>query len=100
MQRSILIVVFLAFGVQGAFVLGQIGYWRIWTDNLSHVAGQQVFADLVISLCLVMSWMRQDAKANGRRFWPWLVATLLVGSFSPLLYLIVAKPARETASKL
>ena len=33
------------------------------------------------------------AKAAGRNPWPWIAATLVVGSLSPLLYLLTRKPA-------
>ena len=48
-------------------------------------------ADLVIALMLVMVWMWRDAKATGRAIWPWIVATLILGSFGPLVYLLTRK---------
>jgi Terpene cyclase DEP1 len=90
-HKIILAIVLLAFGIQGLYVLGQVGYWGIWINNLNHPAGQQVFADLLISLGLVMVWMWHDAKATGRNVWPWLVATLALGSFGPLIYLLTRK---------
>ncbi|WP_374432871.1 hypothetical protein [Inhella sp.] len=32
--------------------------------------------------------MAQDAKASGRRFWPWALATLALGSLGVLGYLL------------
>ncbi len=84
-------IVLIAFSIQGVYVLSQVGYWNIWIHNLNHVAGQQVFADLLISLSLVMVWMWRDAKATGRKVWPWVVLTLAAGSFGPLIYLLTAK---------
>jgi uncharacterized membrane protein YfcA len=51
----------------------------------------QIFADLVIALSLVMVWMWRDAKNTGRNVWPWIIATLVAGSFGPLLYFITGK---------
>jgi hypothetical protein len=90
-SKPILTVILIAFSIQGVYVLYQVGYWNIWIHNLNHLAGQQVFADLLISLSLVMVWMWQDAKATGRKIWPWLALTLAAGSFGPLIYLLTAK---------
>ncbi len=53
--------------------------------------GWQVFIDLVIALALVLSFLVPDARANGRNPWPWVIATLCLGSFGPLLYFVTAK---------
>lgn len=89
--KLIVALVLIAFSIQGIYVLSQIGYWNIWIHNLNHLAGQQVFADLLIPLCLVMVWMWHDAKTTGRNVWPWIALTLAAGSFGPLIYLLTAK---------
>lgn len=93
MQRNkfILTIVLIAFGIQGLYVMNQVGYWGIWINNLNHPAGQQVLADLFIALSMVMVWMWRDAKATGRNVWPWIIVTLAVGSFGPLVYLLTRK---------
>jgi hypothetical protein len=95
-RKLALTVILIVFGIQGVYVLSQVGYWGIWINNLNHPAGQQVLADLVIALTLVMTWMWRDAKATGRTIWPWLVATLILGSFGPLFYLLTRKPAAKS----
>jgi drug/metabolite transporter (DMT)-like permease len=49
--------------------------------------GWQVFVDLVIALLLLLSFLVPHARANGRNPWPWVIVTLAMGSFGPLLYL-------------
>jgi hypothetical protein len=97
MQRSKLIalIVLIAFGIQGLYIMGHIGYWAIWTNNLNHLAGQQALADLCIALSFVMVWMWRDAKATGRNVWPWIVLTLAAGSFGPLIYLLTRKSTKD-----
>lgn len=90
-NKLILTIVLIAFSIQGVYVLNQVGYWNIWIHNLNHVAGQQVFADLLIALSFVMVWMWYDAKATGRNVWPWVALTLAAGSFGPLIYLLTRK---------
>ena len=49
----------------------------------------QIFLDLVVSLNLVLVWIWFDSRSLGRRFLPWLLLTYAIGSFGPLLYLLV-----------
>lgn len=91
MKKTLLI---LALVVHGGVTAG-----AIWNEGLAGIFGaiahsygsMQIFSDLVISLTLVMAWMWRDAKSSGRNIWPWIIATLAVGSFGPLLYLISGK---------
>lgn len=96
MTRTLLIITLLAFGALTAVALAHHGYFGIFTTLLQSWAGAQVLVDLVIALTLVMMWMWRDARATGRNVWPWFFATLLLGSFGPLLYLLTrqAPPAR------
>jgi hypothetical protein len=94
MKKTWLLLVLMLFSAQGIYVLHQIGYMEIWRYAFAHLAGQQVLADLTIALGLVMSWIWVDAKRNGRRFWPWLIFTLVAGSFSPLIYLLTRKSSK------
>ncbi len=68
----------------------QVGYIGIFDYHRHSPAGWQVFADLVIALLLVLLWLVPHAKESGRNPWPWVVLTLLLGSFGPLLYLVFA----------
>lgn len=95
MHRTLLIVTLVLFGALSAAALWQHGYWGIIAPHLQSLAGGQVLADLVIALTLVMVWMWHDAKASGRNAWPWLVATLTVGSFGPLVYLLTRRPKAQ-----
>ena len=91
MQRVLLIITLLAFGALSTVAMWQHGYWGILAPHFQSFGAGQVLADLVIALTLVMLWMWQDAKASGRNVWPWLLFTLVAGSFGPLLYLLMAK---------
>ncbi|MEM6434960.1 MAG: DUF2834 domain-containing protein [Cyanobacteria bacterium P01_D01_bin.115] len=95
MQRSLLIVTLILFGGLSAIALWQHGYWGILAPHFQSFGAGQVFADLVIALGLVMVWIWRDAAATGRNPWPWLLTTLALGSFGPLIYLITRKPVEE-----
>jgi hypothetical protein len=91
MQRTLLTITLILFGAITAAALWQHGYWGIIAPQFQTFGGGQVLADLVIALILVMVWMWQDAKATGRNAWPWIIVTLLLGSFGPLAYLLTRK---------
>ena len=91
MQRILLLVTLVLFGALTAAALWQHGYWGIIAPHFQSFGGGQVFTDLVISLTLIMVWMWRDAKNTGRNVWPWILMTLALGSFGPLLYLLTRK---------
>ena len=95
MARLLLILTLVLFGALSAAALAQHGYLGLIALQLQTFGGAQVLADLVIALVLVMIWMWQDAKATGRNVWPWIVATLALGSFGPLVYLLTRKTKNE-----
>ena len=88
MQRTLIIVTLGLFGALSAVALWQHGYWGILEPHFQSFGAAQVLADLVIALTLVMVWMWNDAKTTGRNVWPWIIATLALGSFGPLVYLL------------
>ena len=82
-----LLIPFVALTV---YAVTQVGYVGIFDYHRHSPAGWQVFTDLVIALVLVMLWMIRDARRTGRTVWPYLIATLTLGSIGPLLYLVLA----------
>src|SRR5512134_3130922 len=92
-MRPLLITVTAAFGAFTLWVLAQTGLIGFYEQLLATPAGWQVFADIAIALVLVLAWMWRDARANGRRFWPYAIVTLALGSIGPLLYLLLMPSA-------
>ena len=90
-----MLTIFPSNSALSAVALWQHGYWGIIAPHFQSFGAGQVLADLVIALTLAMVWMWHDARAAGRNPWPWIVATLVVGSLSPLLYLLTRKPAAK-----
>ena len=70
-----------------SYAVARVGYIGIFDYHRHSPAGWQVFADLVLALVLVLTWLIPEAKRAGRNPWPWVGATLLLGSLGPLLYL-------------
>jgi hypothetical protein len=94
MSRVLLLTVFAAFSLYSAYVVYDVGYVGILRSHLSNAGGIQVLCDLTVALSLVCIWIFRDARAQGRNPWPFLVATLFLGSFGPLLYLVLRPRAQ------
>ena len=98
MQRVLIVVTLVLFGVLSAAALWRHGYWGIVAPHFQSLGAAQVFADLVIALVLVMTWVWRDARAAGRNPWPWIAATLALGSFGPLVYLLARGPVTSPSA--
>ena len=99
MQRILLIVILLAFTALTVLALMHHGVTGIFSHQFANFAGMQVFLDLVIALALFLVWMWRDARASGRNPWPWLLLTLVAGSFGPLVYLILHPQKPDTGGR-
>jgi len=90
-KKAFLVIALTALGGITAVALWHEGLVGIFAAITHSFGSMQIFTDLVIALTLVMVWMWRDAKTNGRNVWPWIVFTLVAGSFGPLLYLLTGK---------
>jgi hypothetical protein len=91
-RRLLAAVLLLPFSALTAWALMNGGIRGILSFHQSP-GGWQVFADLVVSLLLLLSFLVPHARSRGRNPWPWVVLTLLFGSFGPLLYLVSDRSA-------
>ena len=95
MPRILIVITLILFGALSAAALREHGFIGIFMSPLASLASGQIFADLCISLTLVLIWLWHDAKATHRNAWPWIAAALAVGSFSPLVYLLTRKSGEK-----
>jgi len=89
--RSLIIITIILFGALTGLAVWHDGITGIFGSIISSYGSAQIYIDLFIALVLIMTWMWHDAKATGRNPWPWIIATLAVGSFGPLVYLLTRK---------
>ncbi len=92
MNKALLIPLLVAFSALTAYTVMHYGGLIPWLLFYTRdPASWQIFADLLITLCLLLVFMKKDAAAKGRPFWPWAAFSMTCGSFGPLLYFITAK---------
>jgi hypothetical protein len=94
-KRTLAIVILIPFTLLTVYAVAEVGYIGLFDYHRHSPAGWQVFADLVIALLLVLSWMVPEARKAGRNPWPWVVVTLFLGSIGPLLYLVFGDRASK-----
>ena len=97
-RRSLALVLLIPFSLLTLYAVLEVGYIGIFDYQRHSPAGWQVFADLVVALVLVLSWLVVDARKTGRNPWPWVVATLFLGSLAPLLYLAMPNKAASASA--
>lgn len=62
------------------------GYLAIFAVAGANAPSAQVFGDLFISLSLLLTFIAKDCRERGAVFWPWVPATLALGSIAPMGY--------------
>lgn len=85
---GILVLVLLDFAALSGWAIYEVGYLGIFAAGLAGPGAMQVLADLVIACALACVWMITDARSQGMNPWPYVLITLVAGSFGPLLYLL------------
>ena len=85
-SKILLYTIFLA--IPSLFAMLEYGYIGFFPAALANSASRQVFCDLIVSLSLVCTWMVRDAYRRGISVLPYVVTTVLFGSFGPLRYLL------------
>lgn len=91
MLRGLLIGIFVAFAAYTVWIIYDEGYSQVIIDAFSRHTTTQVFLDLSIACLLLNLIMVRQHLKSGKPFKtivPYLMLTLFLGSFGPLLYFI------------
>lgn len=93
--RPLFLLVAVAFTAYSTLVVLEHGYTGFLTVASAEPWAMQMLVDLALSLLIVSSVLAVDARRRGVKAWPWLLATVLLGSVGPLWYLALRRsPAR------
>ena len=92
-MRFLLIIMLIAHSIVTFFTLKDAGILGPFPP-FKELVTYQVFSDLIVSLWIGLIFIHQEVKRKSlslKLFWICVLSTPLVGSFSPLLYLIWEK---------
>ena len=82
------LVVLAAFTVFSLWVVAGHGDFGFLTVARDEPWGLQMLLDLVIACSFGIGWMRADARRRGIVTWPYVVATIALGSIGLLAYVV------------
>ena len=74
------------------------GFFELYAFAMRDWPQFQILTDLTVAVVLLSVFVLRDARATGRKAWPYLVGALLLGSLSPLLYFVVGAFQSPTPS--
>jgi len=77
-----------AFSAYSLWVIDGYGYTGFLSLAAREPWGLQMLLDLVLACSFAMGWMVQDARKHSIRTWPFLIATLFLGSVGLLGYVV------------
>jgi hypothetical protein len=81
-------VVLVAFGAFSLWVTAGYGFTGFISLAAREPWALQILIDLAIACSFALGWLIKDARKRGLAAWPYVVATLLVGSFGLLAYAV------------
>lgn len=88
MRKTILWTTLISFTLFSSYAMWQVGYFGIWQAGMASIGAWQILIDLSIACLIVMSWIIGDARKRGISAWPWIIATITLGSLALLSYLL------------
>ncbi len=97
--RLLAIGMLIPFSALTVYAIVDVGLSQIFATQLSTSGGLQIWFDLVIAIVLILLWMIPDARRTGRRAWPYVLLSLVAGSFGPLLYLALGSRADRSSAE-
>jgi len=99
LRKLLLWTILIDFALYSTWAMWDVGYLGIWEAGFASSGALQILLDLTIACCLIGSWIFQDARARQVNPWPWLVATVFIGTLAPLTYLLLREYSKRLTPK-
>lgn len=95
LSKPLAVALLVPFTALTVYALADVGFIGVFEHQLASSGGWQVWVDLVIAIVLLLTWLIPDARRTGRNPWPFVVISLIAGSFGPLLYVALGPSAHR-----
>lgn len=89
-RRTLAILILIPFSILSLYAVMKVVYIGIFDYHRHSPAGWQVFTDLVIACILLLALIVPEAQRRGINPWPFVLLTVVLGSFGPLAYFVYA----------
>lgn len=91
LRQAGLVGLALAFAAVTALTVWQEGLIQFWINHSTTIAGNQVWFDLLIAVCISFALMAPRARAVGMPLLPWAIAVMATASLAlvPMLALLL-----------
>jgi hypothetical protein len=96
-RRIALGIVLASFMALTAYAIERYGFAGSLELCFANAATTTLFVDACIALGLVVMWMVEDARTQGRSWLPYALLTLVFGSVGPLVYLVSGRAGWRSA---
>lgn len=87
-QAVVAAVILVAFSAFSLWVIAGHGYFGFLTLAGREPWAMQMLIDLVLACSFGLAWLSNDAKRRGIPRWPFVIATVFLGSIGLLDYLV------------
>lgn len=87
-QAVVAAVILVAFSAFSLWVIAGHGYFGFLTLAGREPWAMQMLIDLVLACSFGLAWLSNDAKRRGIPRWPFVIATVFLGSVGLLDYLV------------
>jgi hypothetical protein len=86
MPKKLAIALLLVFAAYSTWVVWDQGYTGFLSLAWREPWGMQMLLDLTLALVMVLRGLVPHARKRNVTPWPWILATIVLGSVGPLAY--------------
>jgi hypothetical protein len=88
MRLALVSIVLVPFALFSGYVVATMGLTNLFEVSAREPWALQMLIDIYLAISLFCVWMVKDARERGIPAWPYVIASLSLGSVGALAYLV------------